>query len=288
MDHIAPPSAARRKQEVPYTIQIVTASEPRLGTGLIAALARLWQADGNRVEIGRFGLVTADIALMHVDRTQVAPRHVPKNPASRPLLNGAVLDISKRRVSANLVTPRSPWQGPVIVKTDANHMGKPELTAKAKWAAEHKRVGGALKLLGRAVAPKPAPQYTIYPAIAAVPPPVWRRSDLVVEKFLPQRHGDLFVLHSWVFFGDQGFVRTMFSKDPIIKPRNTLRFEDHADVPDSVRGARRRFGFDFGVIDYVLVDGEAVLLDMNKTPFVPDYRPMPRRQLADGLYSFLG
>jgi hypothetical protein len=272
---------------VAYTIQIITAGEPKLGAGLIASLARHWSDDGHRVEIGPARSITADIALMHVDRTHVPPGMVPKNPERRPLLNGAVLDISKRRISANLLTRDSPWQGSVIVKTDANHMGKAEQRVQAKWASDHPLLSGVLRLLGRSAASEVPAAYPVLPGIRSVPASTWRRKDLVVEKFTPEMDGDLFVLRSWVFFGDQGYVRKMFSKDPVIKPRNTVRFVDSDDVPEALMAARQRLGFDFGVFDYVLVEGESILLDVNKTPFIPDYRPAPRRRLASGLYSFL-
>ncbi len=41
-----------------------------------------------------------------------------------------------------------------------------------------------------------------------------------------------------------------------------------ASTPDAIRGLRRRLGIDYGKLDYVVHDGEVVLLDVNRTPAV--------------------
>ena len=51
---------------------------------------------------------------------------------------------------------------------------------------------------------------------------------------------------------------------------------------------RRELGFDYGRFDYVLHEGEVVLLDVNHTPVgVPERQRRIGQMLAAGIASFL-
>jgi hypothetical protein len=61
-------------------------------------------------------------------------------------------------------------------------------------------------------------------------------------------------------------------------------------VPDFLRAERERLGFDYGKFDFVIHDGQAVLLDANKTPGPPPSSPdaMERNaRLAGGIEMML-
>jgi hypothetical protein len=60
--------------------------------------------------------------------------------------------------------------------------------------------------------------------------------------------------------------------------------------PDAIRRLRRRLGIDDGKLDYVMRDGETVLLDVNRTPAVSTLERFGitrkvARHLARALYS---
>jgi hypothetical protein len=61
-------------------------------------------------------------------------------------------------------------------------------------------------------------------------------------------------------------------------------------VPEALRAERARLGFDYGKFDFVVVDGEAVLLDANRTPSAPPPSAAMDRSnahLAGGLDAWL-
>jgi len=49
---------------------------------------------------------------------------------------------------------------------------------------------------------------------------------------------------------------------------------ESAEVPAALRAERQRLGFDYGKFDFVIHDGEPVLLDANRTPWAA--RPADR------------
>jgi hypothetical protein len=230
----------------------------------------------------------ADIGILHVDRTLVPVQCLPGNPQARPLLNASILDISKRCISNNLVDGNSPYTGQVIIKTDANSFGWPEraaLSSRIFWRS--------LGLLGHTLSWQLTRKllcdnYPIFDGLACIPEWVWNRNDLVVEKFLPEIEGNEFVLRTWLFFGNQEYGARLFSRNPIVKVRGMTRYEYIDSVPSTLRQVRKKLGMDFGKFDYVMVNGETVLLDVNKTPTVRRTgSPSANLQrLASGLASY--
>ena len=271
-------------------IHIVTMpSEVLRPDSLISRLAEYWKEQGHGLSVGPATVLEADIGLMHVDRTWVPAAAVPANPAAIPLLNGRVLDISKRRISANLLGPDSAHDGPVIIKTDANAFGKPELRGLSRLGFQRLRRRLSGRLPWRLLRDLPPGTYPVLDRLAEVPDWVWRRDDLVVERFCPEIAGDEFVLRLWLFFGDREYGVRLFSREPVVKVANMTRYEYLDAVPDSLREARQKLGMAFGKFDYVMVDGRAVLLDVNKTPTVSARaRSANQANLAAGLAHYLG
>jgi hypothetical protein len=131
--------------------------------------------------------------------------------------------------------------------------------------------------------------YPVYDNLGCVPEWVWFRDDLVVEKFLPEVEKNEFALRIWMFFGDQEYGARLFSHNPIVKVRGMTHYEYIDGVPETIRDVRRKLRMDFGKFDYVMVNGEAILLDVNKTPTVSAARSPSAnlRRLASGLANYL-
>lgn len=271
-------------------IQIITAADESFRPSyMVARLADMWREKGYRVTVGPAEILEADIGVVHVDRTEVPASLIPANPHRRPLLNAAITDISKRAISNRLLDPGSDYRGEVIVKTNANAFGARELRELSKLNPA--RVGRRLTrwLPWQLVRQLPKQSYPILPSARHVPGWVWRRDDLVVERFLPERVGRQFALRVWLFFGDREYGVRMFSDSGIVKAKNITHYEYLDRVPESLRRERRRLGMDFGKFDYVVVDGEAILLDVNKTPTVGGGGGRSGRLpgLADAIDDFL-
>lgn len=237
--------------------------------------------------------VDADVALIHVDATHRPPAydavlaHYPR------VINGGVRDISKRRVSAQLVTRFSGYDGPVIVKTNRNSFGHPEQRIGTRRGTGRTLFTRILdRLLPAMSRIRGAGAYPVYPRLRDVPASIWCDRRLVVEKFLPEREGDLYCLRNWTFFGDRELVTRSFAESPIVKRSTMLRYEVLDEVPDAIRAARRRLGFDYGKFDFVLHDGEPILLDTNATPGCSGQRNEKleafAEDLAGGLASLVG
>jgi hypothetical protein len=257
-------------------------------SALICLLADIWRQRGHQIEVTSARKLAGDIGFLHIDTTHIAANMVPSCPPGMPLLNGRAIDISKRTVSRNLVTPSDDYTGPVMVKTNNNYCGLeafPRLPAKILINRLRKIVSlrnwRQLRVL-------PRNHYPVLPNKTEVPAWVWQRSDLVVERFLPEIEDDLFVLRCWVFLGQREFGVKLCGRDPVVKAGSAVHYEYISGVPDPLRAERERLGFDFGKFDYVIHDGTTVLLDANKTPVsVRSKHVTPQLlDLADGIGDF--
>ena len=265
----------------------------------IEAVGRLWQEAGHRVVVhqGLGAPPPGDLAILHVDQTRVPAAYVKLAARYPRTLNLGAIDIGKRRVSRNLVSPDDAWSGPVIVKTDANSFGNPE---RRMTEALNRQRGRWPQRLARRLAqglrpPTAQENYPIYPDKAAVPRRVWRRPDLVVERFLPQRQGSDYVLNSAFVMGERWIVSSYTAAEPLVKITGLRAliplFEE---VPETVRRVSRELGLDYGKIDYTVHAGEAQVLDVNPTPFLGLVWDKSERldrilaTLAAGLDDYLG
>ena len=270
-------------------IQIITGDDkPFASKYLMHRLMELWREDGHTVLVGPARRLEADLAIMHVDLTVMDPGHLPDNPDGCPMVNGRVLDISKMRISRQRVLQGDTHAGPVIVKSNFNAFGSKEFRALSRWSGPHLRRRLSNVIPWRWAGCLPKKDYPILDDVSQVPRWVWERSDLIVERFTPERDGDDYVLRCWLFFGEQEYSVKLFSHHPVVKVRGIHRHEYLHEVPDSLRDARRALGFDFGKFDYVMVDGQAVLLDANKTPAIAGTSRTPNLlRLATGLSGFV-
>jgi hypothetical protein len=249
---------------------------------IINGLAEIWRADGHEV-IYLFGVskfVPADLVIVHVDLSVVPDEYLEFAKRYPIVLNGAVKDIRKSAFSDLLVRPGDPYDGRVIVKSDLNYAGDREL---------------AIQMLD-GVRNLPAPlfrspsDYRVFDHLRTVPPEWLTRSDIVVEKFVPEMEDSLYHVRMLLFLGDRMTCSRLASPDPIVKWSNQIRMEKVEPHPAIVQRLRE-MKFDCGKFDYVIHNGEAFLLDANKTTGSANVRLTPelmatRRYLAEGLYPY--
>lgn len=270
------------------TISISHLSHHVASEYLISVLGRVWAEQGWKVKVGAAYDSEARVCILHHDRTTLRAHELPAAPNEAPILNGHVLDISKRTYSRLALTRDDAWGGPVIVKTNLNHFGVPEKAGQAGGLPErvHERLARFDWRLARKL---PRGVYPVLDSKADVPGWVWRDDSLIVEKFMPERTEDgLYCVRGWIFFGDQEYGYKVFSADPLVKVRSKVRVEYLDETPEELKAFRREKQFDFGKFDYVVHDGGAILLDANKTPTCGVAEPTPRlRKLAEGIEAFL-
>lgn len=229
-------------------------------------------------------LPEADIAILHVDATRVPSEYHDALRDYPIVLNRAVLDISKRRISNNIVHKYEKYTGPVIIKTDANSGGKtradrvlqPEsrnTTPSARGARklELSSITRTVvsRLLGRPmwrdIAVLDPKHYPVLPSVRSVPNAVWKNRNLVVEKFLPEQQDGMYFVRYYMFLGSRDWCGRFGSKGPCVKFSTMATEDQRIPVPRELRVLRSRLGFDYGRVDYVEHDGRISILDANKT-----------------------
>jgi hypothetical protein len=263
-----------------------------LSSYAITFLAEFWRQDGNRVHylFGTRKFVPADILLIHVDLSVVPDEYLEFASRYPIALNRAARDIRKSLISVNLVRAGDSYSGKVIVKTDLNYGGSPERIMRRNpslWRrlsprrfVQDNTDGSGLK----------APfDYRIYASLAGLPPLVFERNDVVVEKFLPEQEGNFFFVRHYEFLGDCATCTRLAALDPIVKDQTVVRTEGVEPHPEIVQ-ARERLNFDYGKFDYVVHNGRPVLLDANKTTGADRVSSRElnarRRHRANGIYSY--
>jgi hypothetical protein len=278
----------------PRTIAVLFHEKNRkrhLRSYAISYLAEFWRQDGHHVHFlfGTRKFVPADLLLIHVDLSVVPDEYLEFASRYPIALNSGAKDIRKSQISTNPVKQDDVYPGKVIVKTDLNYGGAPEQilrTQRSYWwrlarrFARHHGIGAGWETFFK---------YWIYDRLTDVPPAIFKRNDLVVEKFLPEQEGHLFFVRYYEFLGDCSTCTRLASIDPIVRDGTVVRIEEIEPHPEIVR-ARNRLNFDYGKFDYVIHDGKPVLLDANKTTGADRVRTSElnarRRHRANGIYSY--
>jgi hypothetical protein len=233
---------------------------------LIWYIAQEWQKMGFEVEFIN-GIPSKDhkidILLPHIDLTRVPASYLRFMERHELVLNRRVADNSKRSHSRQLVLKGSDYEGPVIVKTDANYGGLPEYNNKSRSAKLLDKFDSLLR--PSRIKQIKAGQYPVYDHISQVPPDVWKNHKLIVEKYIPERDGEFYCIRVCHFFGDVMLNNKLFARTKVIKGRDAVRVEP-VEIPEALLLMRKQLGFDYGKFDYVMHNGEFHLLDANKTP----------------------
>ena len=155
---------------------------------LLRSFVGVWAEQGHRVTLcrGAGRWPDADLAILHVDLSVVPTAYAQAQQRYAKVINGAALDIRKRKVSSQLLNRTDEWRGAVIVKTDLNCNGLNEA-----------RVRRALEAAGAPVdetlisATSMNGDYPIFPSMDDVPSKVWNDPGLVVERYFPQRDEEI-------------------------------------------------------------------------------------------------
>lgn len=249
---------------------------------IMVAMAEVWRAMGHEVEFvrGVEGLGEADLLVPHVDLTVLPPEYVRAFARHTHVANRAVVDISKRSFSRLRVGPEEPDAGPVIVKSNLNYGGLPERRRLGRRWRERRLVRGLMRLVVRTDPrtgfhpwlPIEPYHYPVYDSVGDVPPAVWRDPRFHVERFVPERDGELYCLRSYTFAGTAEINVRSKSPHAVVKAPDIVEREEVA-VPDELREVRAALGFDYGKFDHVVVGGAVHLLDINRTP---TFAPLPQ------------
>ena len=252
-------------------LDLLTANEkavcPRF---MVEGMIPFWCKQGIDVQVRPLGAPARrpDISFAHVARTFVDDKLLEEERRIAPVLNGAVSDISKRKISTGIVERDSDYCGAVIVKSNLNFHGASERQDRPfplRFAAGLTRRFN-ISIPSAISQNLPRYGYLVFDNKDAVPAWAWRNKDIIVEKFLPEMDGEYFVTRSWLFFGDEHYVSRLRSKSPIVKANNAHDHDTLEFPPPELVEMRAQFGFDFGKFDYVERDGRVVLLDINSTP----------------------
>lgn len=270
---------------------------------IVHHLAEYWRQWGHTVRFvyGVRHVEPADLLFVHVDLSVVPEEYLEFAARYPATVNAGVADIRKSRISTNIVAADEGWRGPVIVKSDLNCGGMPELirgrpTLVARWHAGRKLHSMIGRLRGTVSPFQSADDYEIYEDLSSVPQSRVSDRRLVIERFLPEREDGLYYTRVYQFLGDRWISLRMGGRSPIVKAHNTVSVE-RVEPHDSVTAWRKRLSMDYGKFDYVMVNGDAVLLDANKTMGASpsgmnqlintETVAENRRRLAEGIDSYL-
>jgi hypothetical protein len=266
---------------------------------LIHALSEVWRKCGLDVSCV-YGLrhrPEADLLIPQIDLTHLPDDYVEYIRSYRNAVNRDVVDISKRKFSEHLLNEADDYPGPVIVKTDNNFSGLPELNIALPkhlfLSRLYRKVFPLAELaFGRGLARRTVlHEYPVFNKLAEVPRGVFRNKALVVEQFLPERQGALYFLRHYLFLGDHTRSVRVAGSQPFLKRSACAGVDEDLPVPAELIDLRRRLGFDYGKFDYTVHDGKVVILDVNCTPGspgTPEATAKAARDLAGGIWSLLG
>ncbi len=258
----------------------------------IVHVAKYWEALGHQT-LHVFGTETfepADIAILHVDLSLVPQRFLDFADRYPVCLNRNITDIRKSAISRQLLSENDDYDGEVIVKSNCNSAGVPERVNGSWWSRAGLRIRQLyLKSRQRIVIAKQK-DYQIFEHLSQVPREVFARPDLIVEKFLPERHGDLYHVRCCVFLGNGTPCQMMISPERVVSIGNSIALVE-CDTHPEILQLRKQLGFDYGKFDYVIHEGKVVLLDANKTTGSGDLTGNPmierfRKMRAEGLLDY--
>jgi hypothetical protein len=266
---------------------------------VVHQLAGFWREAGHTVKyvFGTRKFEPADLVLVHVDLSVVPKSYLEFATRYPVALNARLGDIRKSRISTLLVKQHDDWEGPVIVKSDLNFGGGPEKRLGRTWLEQRFSLVRRLRLAIERRLPGNTPfaessKYRVFESSLDVPEAWFKARNVVVERFMPEMDGGRYHLRICQALGDRFLCTRLSSDQPVIKAGNSLSATEVEPHPQ-VAQWRQELGLDYGKLDYVEIDGEPILLDVNKTIGAtlaymdPESLEQRRRYLAEGIYTFL-
>lgn len=266
----------------------------------IWALCDVWRERGIEIEVlkGTKCQSNADLLIPIIDLTRTPQDYIDFLNKHPRVINRDVHDISKRRISRNLLTQSDDYTGPVVIKTDSNCGGMPDFRrTRAKVAYKQKSFWGKLTSFHKrreshrwskvnCINPQ---DYQIFPSLAEVPKEIFSNPFLIAEKFLPEYEDGVYYLRIYTFIGDREHCLRIGSSSPIVKGENMVSREEVA-IPPEVQDFRREIKMDYGKLDFVIHEGRVVILDVTSTPGHynnPEQMRINSLMMADGIFSLL-
>jgi hypothetical protein len=259
-------------------------------------LAEIWRKQNLEV-IPLFGVekyIPADLAILHVDLSEVPEKYMEFSTRYPVALNGLVRNIRKSSFSTSRLDRDDTYHGQVIVKSDLNYAGQPERkllgTPLSRFALRISCRLPFFRPISKDTIPHfRSPQdYRILDNIHTVPDEWFGLGDVLIERFVPEMQDGFYCLRAYHFLGERGVCFLRKSARPIVNASNTASRVQVEVHPEIVRQAKR-MKFDYGKFDYVIHEGEPLLLDANKTPGgsnAPVFFAMCR-EWAQGIRSYL-
>ena len=247
-------------------------SEKVLKNYLIYHLSQFWQNDGHEVFFlqGTKQFIPADLIILHVDLSVVPDSYLEFAEQYPVILNGKVRDIRKSTYCTNILRPGDDWNGKVIVKTNNNAKGGPERRRAGIIRRVRNKALGALNLSPDLLLIKEADShsswsYPIYNQLQDVPKHYFYQPGLIVQKFTPQVENGYFCVNLLLFLGSYRSCIRIKSRNPIVKDSTAEKIEFAEKPHPGIIKLIDKLGFDYGKFDYVIHEGNAILLDANKT-----------------------
>jgi hypothetical protein len=272
---------------------LIVADAPFLPSGTFSILAGCFKQYGLKVDaqIGLGSEQNSRCVFNHVDLTTTPEPYLDYFKTFPNGINTSLVDISKSLVChESLVTQNDDYQGAVIVKTNLNCGGAPELEGMQRSGEVPQ--GRVIQNYSNARFMDPG-KYLIYKSAKDVPSGVWKNPDLIVQQFRAEIDGHgRYCLRYWYVLGSKGFHTRIATDKPIVKGSNILdRQLLDEPTPPALLQAKERLGVDYGRFDYIVSSGEAVLFDVNRTPCIrPESAALYQKQFEEmsmGVYEFL-
>jgi hypothetical protein len=173
------------------------------------------------------------------------------------------------------------------VKTQRNHAGRPEQKLRPfDWLRNEATPWQRRRARQRIKAPLP---YRIYDRVADVPQRFFVDPRWIVERFLPEYHDGRYYVNYLYVLGGRYNAHRMSLADPVVRGQGAEI--EPAEPHPRAYSLLEQMCVDYGKVDYVVHDGEAYLLDVNKTigAFSASMRPeleAARRLRASGIYDY--
>jgi hypothetical protein len=267
----------------------------RPGSYAVISLAHFWKAEGIDpfFVFGTKKVLPADLALVHVNLSVVPDEYLEYARDYPYALNGKVRDIRKSSFSKNRVRPDDLYEGRVIVKSNLNYAGKPERRTSGNpsvWSRFVRKLASQDPADTRQQPCFTSPlDYLIFDHRDLVPAEWFERTDIIVEKFLPEIRNGSYCIRNYYFLGDRGICVMKMGVHPIVNSATTTRIERVQVHPD-ILSLQKTHHFDYGKFDYTLQENVPVFLDMNKTPGIGHgscpVDPLLHREWAAGIFSY--
>ena len=259
---------------------------------MLSSYTKHWEELGFQVfhVFGTSKFVDADIAILNIDLSVVPDAYINFANQYPIALNANVRDIRKSVYSTLRIHPKDRYSGPVIVKTNLNHFGMPERKNQSRMPRLRVTFDRYLKRF-RSQKTQIQQSYSVYNSLDEVPAWAFEDKDLIVEKFIPEKDGDLYCIRTSLFFGNRSHDFLLKSHYPIVKSDNSIHVEEVDTHPDIIK-LRNTIDLAFGKLDYVVHKGKAHVFDINKTPGLGSTQTNPtiekmRYYRAEGIFSFL-